>query len=265
MDLIYSLPILLLAIVIHEACGHKFFAEAFTSLKPTLVAIGIPIVKTTEERVFKTFLGNIKIPKIKLNTVWKRIERQNKVPIVLSWLLIGGGVGFDDKQYYSVGKLFEKLLMIFAGPLVNIIAAFTLVAIFSDLETALSVTRSYALVSFDLLKALVTSSTVMDAFSSHGFYKSTLLIAEQTKYWQVIAYFALWNISLAVTNLLPIPGLDGGQIVSTLLINVFGERVVPGIKKINTVSGYLLIAVSTLAVAWWIVSSLVSLVKTLVS
>lgn len=264
MDILQSLPVLLIAILLHEACGHKFFAETFTSLKPTMIAIGVPIVKATEAKTYNTKLGTIKLPSFKVNTIWKKIERKGKIPIILSWLLIGGGVGFEDKEYYSVGKLGEKVLMILAGPLVNFLAAFLVILAFSDLVTAWEILKSNSLVTAELLVALVSTTTVPEALSRHGFYESTLLLANQTLYWQMLAYFALWNISLAVTNLLPVPGLDGGQIVSTFLINIFGERIIPSVKKVNTVFAYVLILVSTVAVVWWIIASFVNLIKTLV-
>jgi len=263
MDLVISLPLLLLAIVVHEVWGHKLFAETLTSLKPTFIAIGIPILKKKPQRTIKIWFVEITIPEINIDTVWKKIERPNRTPVVLSWLMVGGGVGFDDKEYYSMGKVFEKLVMITAGPMVNIALALILVTVFFDLETAVVVLKSYWLVSVDLLLALFTTSTVIEAINSHRFYEVTLSLAERSVWWQFVAYAALWNISLAVTNLLPIPGLDGGQIVSTILINLFGERIVPIVKQINTVSAYVLIVISTIAMIWWVVSSLIGYLNTL--
>lgn len=181
----------------------------------------------------------------------------------MSWLLIGGGVGFDDKQYYSTGRFFEKILMLVAGPLANIAFALWLLLFFSDWNTTVVVFKSYIMMSSDLIGAILSSDTIAEVIKSNHFYEATLLLANQTVWWQIVAYCALWNISLAVTNLLPIPGLDGGQIVSTVLINLFGEKIVPTVKQVNTVFAYILILLSTIAMVWWILSSITGLVLTL--
>lgn len=263
MDFLISLPLMLVAIVIHEAWGHKLFSKALTSLAPTMIAIGVPIKLVTNARDFDTIFGVLTLPAIYIDTTWKVFARKNDIPIVVSWLLIGGGVGFDDKQYYSVGRFFEKILMLVAGPLVNISFALWLLLFFSDWHTTIVVFKSYIMMSSDLVWAIFSSTTIAEAIKSQHFYEATFLLARQTVWWQVVAYSALWNISLAITNLLPIPGLDGGQIVSTILINLFGEKIVPTVKQVNTVFAYALILLSSIAMVWWVVSSLVGLISTL--
>lgn len=263
MDFLISLPLMLVAVIIHEVWGHKLFSKALTSLAPTMIAIGVPIKLVTKVRKINTSFGKLTLPAVDIDTTWRVFERKNQIPIVFSWLLIGGGVGFDDKQYYSVGRFFEKILMLVAGPLANMAFALWLLLFFSDWHTTIVVFKSYLIMSIDLVGATLTSTTIAEVIKSQHFYEATLLLANQTVWWQVIAYSALWNISLAITNLLPIPGLDGGQIVSTVLINLFGEKIIPAVKQVNKVFAYILILLSTIAMVWWVISSLVGLISTL--
>lgn len=236
MSLLLSIPFILIALVTHEAWGHKLIAEKVLGLKPQFIAIGMPLK-----------IG-------KLNTVFYTWNRPGKVPVVFSWLLIGGGVGFEDAAYYSVGNYWKKILMILAGPAVNMLLSFVLVAIFSNPSLAANLIWSYGAVTLEIIKSIFTSITVEQALNTHQFFDLTLQLAQLTQFWQPIAYFALWNVSIGVMNLLPIPGLDGGQILGISIINIFGEKTINPVKTVNQVFYYLLLAISTAACIWWIVT-----------
>jgi regulator of sigma E protease len=232
-----TIVFVLIAIVIHETWGHKLVTELVRGPKPTFVAIGIPI--TSKDG--------------KWTTVFYTWNHPGKIPVVFSWLMIGGGVGFDDKEYYSVGKLWQKILMLVAGPGVNILISFLVLAAFSNIQLSSEMIYSYSMVTLEIFKSLFTNVTMSDALNTHGFFDLTWQFGMLNKlYWQPIAYFAFLNVSIGVLNLMPLPGLDGGQIVSTLLINIFGEKIIDPIKKINTVSSYILIVISALFWLWWV-------------
>lgn len=237
MELLSSILIVLIAITLHEAWGHKLFAVNISGLKPTLIAIGIPITKE-----WKGF---------KINTVFYTWKRAGKIPVVFSWLLVGGGVGFDDKEYYSVGKYWQKVVMILAGPMVNFAISFGLLSLFVGPSLSLEIVKSYALVTLEILKSIFSSQSMQQAVESNQFFELTQRMSQLTLYWQFLAYFVIWNISLCITNLMPIPGLDGGQIVGTTIINLVGEKAIKPVKLMTAIFSYFLVFVSTIAMVWW--------------
>ncbi len=230
--------ILLLAITLHEGWGHKLFAINVSGLTPSFIAIGIPITKEWKG--------------IKINTVFYTWNRPKKIPVVFSWLLIGGGVGFEDKEFYSVGKYWQKVIMIIAGPLVNFAISFGLLSLFAGPDLSIQIVKSYSLVTLEILRSIFTSQTIQQAAESNQFFELTQKLSFVTIHWQFLAYFALWNISLFVTNLIPLPGLDGGQVLGATIINLVGTKAIKPVKQITIVFSYLLIFVSTAATLWWI-------------
>lgn len=236
MSLLQSIPFVFIALLIHEAWGHKLIAEKVLGLKPLFIAIGMPLK-----------IG-------KFTTVFYTWNRPGKVPVVFSWLLIGGGVAFDDKAYYSVGNYWKKILMVLAGPAVNILASILLVSVFTNPVMGISLVLSYAGLTTELIRAIFTTMTIEQAFASYYFFELTVKLAQMTAYWLPLAYFTLWNVSLAIVNLFSVPGLDGGQIIGLSYINLVGVGAIEPVKVTNEFFYYVLIGLSTLSLLWWILT-----------
>lgn len=234
MDVIWSIPIVLIAIIAHEVLGHSLFAKKVLGVNPTMIFIGMPIKIGWFNTVFY---------------VWKR---KGKTPIAFSWLLLGGGVGFADDAYYGAGRYWRKVLMLLSGPAVNLFLSILVIAVFTSPMLGLQVVASYSLAFFEVIKSFFTSMTVEEAMVSHQLLEITLELSRTTGYWMPLSLFALWNVSIGIVNLLPVPGLDGGQEVAITLINIFGERVVRPIKIINVFFYYVMVTASLMSVIWWI-------------
>ena len=65
--------------------------------------------------------------------------------------------------------------------------------------------------------------------------------AAQAGFWQVILLAALINFSLAIFNLLPIPGLDGGRMLLASIVALRGKPFEPGREEFIHFLGFMAI------------------------
>ena len=65
-----------------------------------------------------------------------------------------------------------------------------------------------------------------------------------------IRFIALLSISLAVINILPFPGLDGGKLIFLLIEFLAGRKVPPKYENYIHVFGYLLLLLLAVAVTY---------------
>lgn len=188
------LLLLSVLIVIHEA-GHLLAARW----------AGIPIAG------FSVGFG----PKL-----WKR--RWGQVEYSLRWFPLGGFVmpAADEAEFSSI-PLRKRLAFYLGGPLANLIVALPLLALLNVVERGPSIYALFvdpfwqaAFVCGQLLGALLHPESVMGVVG---------LVVEGGRAQAGAAFYMAipLSLSLAFLNLLPIPILDGGQIVLSCLEEVF--------------------------------------------
>ncbi|HWN42111.1 MAG TPA: site-2 protease family protein [Thermoanaerobaculia bacterium] len=191
------LVLLSLLIVIHEA-GHLLAARW----------MGIPIAG------FSVGFG----PKL-----WSR--RWGRVEYSLRWFPLGGFVlpAMDELEFSSI-SLRKRLVYFLGGPLANLTAALPLFAVLNATEKGLSIyqlfvapfgqTAAVCRKILGLLPGMLSPDSIMGVIG---------IVVEGGRAGAGMGlYIAIsLSLSLAVLNLLPIPILDGGQIVMSCLEEAF--------------------------------------------
>lgn len=132
----------------------------------------------------------------------------------------------EDERAYNKQSVWKRLAIVLAGPIMNIsfglILFWILASIYNgDAYKGLIVTRNYIVLLAQAIAGLFTGG-----FKEAGVVGpvgiSSLIV--QTSGWFDFFYLlAVISISLGVTNLLPIPGLDGGKIL-LLIIEVIRKK-----------------------------------------
>lgn len=145
-------------------------------------------------------------------------------------LPVGGSNYFDDKQEKKMKALgpWQRIVIDIAGPVFNFIAAFVLW--FLALLCVRKVTPYNLFYEYyNAAKTIVTLIPSSIEASLHPTFDTTIYgfsssmvqdLAEKTPGMRMMTAFCfteIINLALGLTNLLPIPGLDGGQALFALL------------------------------------------------
>jgi len=134
----------------------------------------------------------------------------------------------DDERAFSKVSVWKRMAIVFAGPIVNItfgiIVYFILMStvgiqfVDSAKDTFLNrimyggkATWTFILELLDSIKTLFTGGLSTDQMT--GIVGISEIVVKTTGIANYIYLMALISISLGITNLLPIPALDGGKIL----------------------------------------------------
>lgn len=150
---------------------------------------------------------------------------------------LGGYVnlkGLDEKNNdfdsYTSVNIWKRMAIILAGSVMNIIFAiivcFILVGCVYGFENALSATGNFVFTAFDSLTMLFTGQVGVDQFM--GPIGISGIISETKAFADFVYLLAVVSLSLGITNLLPIPPLDGFKF---LLLIIEGIRRKPFSEK----------------------------------
>jgi regulator of sigma E protease len=94
-----------------------------------------------------------------------------------------------------------------------------------------------------IVKDLIVSGKVpTDVSGPVGIYAITDQ-AVQYGFFAVIKFMAFFSVNLAILNIFPFPGLDGGRLLFVIVESVTGKKVAPKIEAIVNTSGMLLLIV----------------------
>ena len=181
-----------------------------------------------------------KLCKVKVNefaigfgkTLWSR--KIGDTLYALRLIPLGGFVRMEGEESpseengsFSKAKWWQKILIVAAGGLVNIIFAivvFFLLVIFYykyPLLEAFQITGAFAYAIIESLKILFTGNiTVNELVGPVGISNIIIQTSGLANYIYLIATVSL---SLGITNLLPVPPLDGGKIVIYLIEKLRGK------------------------------------------
>lgn len=155
-----------------------------------------------------------------------------------------------NKKGFISHKNYEKLIVLLAGIIMNILTAFIAYLILAMIIKPENSYISFAINNFKMaflntinsLKLLITDSSNVKNLVGPVGLPSILKQAVSTHgYIVLISLFALLSINIAIFNLLPIPALDGGRIIFVILES-FGIKTSKKIEeKIHTVGMILLL------------------------
>ena len=182
-----------------------------------------------------------KLCKVKVNefaigfgpTIWKKQGKETKYALRL--IPLGGFVSMEgedeesqDERSFSKASIPKRLAIVFAGPIINILFAiivyFVLAVIFhmtqvgnfgEALNFAGNVTGNFLGSTFDGIKQLFTGQIGLDQMM--GPVGISEVVSQTSGLFEFINMMAVISLSLGITNLLPIPALDGGKILLLII------------------------------------------------
>ncbi|MBR3255105.1 MAG: site-2 protease family protein [Clostridia bacterium] len=165
--------------------------------------------------------------------IWRKQGKETKYALRL--IPLGGFVSMEGEEEasdkegsFSKASIPKRLAIVFAGPIVNIVFAilvfFILAFIFGmnstgdfgiAIQFAGARTGAFLGATFEGLKNLVTGNIGLDQMM--GPVGIGEVVANTSGLFEFINLMAIISLSLGVTNLLPIPALDGGKILLILV------------------------------------------------
>ena len=174
-----------------------------------------------------------KLCKIKVNTfsigfgptIWKKQGKETKYTIRL--LPLGGFVDLEGENgeseaenSYQNASIIKKMTVVLAGPLVNIVFAlivyFLLVLLLKhDIGFTLIQTKNFIVSMFEGIKMLITGKVGINDFI--GPVGISEVVVETKRIVDYVYILAVVSLSLGITNLLPIPALDGGRFILLII------------------------------------------------
>lgn len=180
--------------------------------------------------------------------IWKKQGKETKYVLRLVPLggfvnLLGEEEAVDEEGSFSKAGTFKKIGILLAGGMVNIILGlvvyFIVISAMTNIQAGLELTIEFAKTALVSVKDLFTGNVGVDQLT--GPVGISEVVVQTKNILQFVYILAVISFSLGVTNLLPIPPLDGGKI---LLIIVEGITRKPIKEKVNVaiqMTGFFLI------------------------
>ena len=174
-----------------------------------------------------------KLCKVKVNefaigfgpTIWKKQGKETKYAIRL--IPLGGFVSMEGEDEesehqnsFSKASIPKRIAIVAAGAIVNIIFGivtyFILIAVaYKNIGIAFEACIEFITSIFESLKMLFTGNVgVKDLTGPIGISQ---VVSNTTTFTNYIYIISVISVSLGVTNLLPVPALDGGKILILII------------------------------------------------
>lgn len=175
--------------------------------------------------------------------IWEKQGKETKYTIRIFPLggfcnMEGEDEESDDERAFSKVSVWKRIAIVLAGPFVNIIFGilvyFILVTIvgikfenplndlfYNRIYYGIKATVAFIIAIGESIKTLFTGGISTDQMV--GIVGISEIVVETTGILNYINLMALISISLGVTNLLPIPALDGGKIL-ILIIEIIRRK-----------------------------------------
>ena len=174
-----------------------------------------------------------KLCKVKVNefaigfgpTIWKKQGKETLYALRL--IPIGGFVrmeGEDEESEaensFNKASIPKRLAIVVAGAMVNIIFGlliyFILILIlYSDIAVAFNAMGTFATSLVESIKMLFTGEVGINDFT--GPVGISQIVTQVSGIANYVYLMAVISVSLGITNLLPIPALDGGKVVILII------------------------------------------------
>jgi len=190
---LWTILMVLSILVIHEA-GH-FVMALLVKLPVKSLHLGIPLGPQ-----IRTKLG--------------------KYPLTVSLLPFGAAVMIDDEVMWRM-SLSKRMLVFIGGPLANLAAAMIVSLIVFGPEEGIR--RGLTTVVLSLLGPLMIATgqvPVSDISGPVGIVSISARVVSMAPLIGTVMMFTIVSAALGAINLLPIPGLDGGQVVMHSLVRL---------------------------------------------
>lgn len=174
-----------------------------------------------------------KLCKVKVNefaigfgsTIWKKQGKETLYALRL--IPIGGFVRMEGEEEeseaenaFNKASIPKRLAIVVAGAMVNIIFGLLIyfiliLLLYSDIVVAFNAMVTFATSLVESIKMLFTGDVGLNDFT--GPVGISQIVTQATGTVNYIYIIAVVSVSLGVTNLLPIPALDGGKVVILII------------------------------------------------
>lgn len=156
--------------------------------------------------------------------------RKNETEYQVSAIPLGGYVlpKIEDIEEYARLPLLTQVLFSFGGPAANMIAALLCISVGSVVHSGLSLSSILTGPVEELFRTAHQIVSAIPIFFDHPEKLSGIIgiVAFGGQHAgldasRLLAYSVLLNVNLAIFNLLPLPPLDGGKIVFSILQRIY--------------------------------------------
>ena len=149
----------------------------------------------------------------------------------------------DERAFCNV-SVWKRLAIVFAGPIINIVFGLFLFWILASIYNnnmyqGLMVTKKYVVMMFQSIIDLFTGSAKEAGVV--GPVGISTMIVKTSGLFDFCYLMAVISVSLGVTNLLPIPGLDGGKILLFIIEIIRRKKVSQDFELKLTAIGMLIL------------------------
>ncbi len=193
----------------------------------TLVLLGVLVIIHEGGHFTVAKLCKIKVNEFSVGfgkTIWSKQGKDTKYSLRL--IPLGGYVSMEGEDEYSEEEgsfskagILKKIAVVCAGPIVNIVFGllvyFILILVKYGLDVALSSTVNFMGVFIQSIKIIFTGGATINDLS--GPVGIASIVSQTSTIIDFIYLLSVISLSLGVTNLLPIPPLDGGKLLIYLI------------------------------------------------
>lgn len=126
----------------------------------------------------------------------------------------------DEERAFNKASIPKRIAIVAAGAIVNILFGLIvyfilIIAIYGSFSTALNATANFSVALVESIKMLFTGEVgVNDLTGPVGISE---MVSQTSGFKEYIYMLAMISVSLGITNLLPIPALDGGKILLLII------------------------------------------------
>jgi regulator of sigma E protease len=133
--------------------------------------------------------------------------------------MLGEEEAVEDDRAFNKMPIWKRLLIVLAGPVVNItfglFVFWILASIYNhSMYSGLIVLKNYIVLLAKSLTSLFSKSSTAEVVGPVGISE---MIVNTSGWFDFIYLLAVISVSLGITNLLPIPALDGGKILILII------------------------------------------------
>ena len=184
-----------------------------------IVLLGFLVIIHESGHFFVAKWCNVKVNEFSIGfgkKIWDKQGKETKYSIRL--IPLGGYVRMegedevsDHERAFNKASIKKRMAIVIAGAMVNIIFGLIVFAIMLGPQE----TWNYILAIVDSLKQLVTGQIGID--NMVGPVGIGTIISNTSGIYDFMITLSVISISLGVTNLLPIPALDGGKLLILII------------------------------------------------
>ena len=189
----------------------------------TLILLGILVIIHEGGHFCIAKLCKVKVNEFSIGfgkALWSKQGKETKYSVRM--IPLGGYVSLegedehsDEEGSFSNSSVWKKLAIVSAGAIVNILFGllvyFLLVTVHYGFEIALRSTGNFIVALGDSIKTLFTGGTKIDDLA--GPVGITSIVSQTSSMTDFVYLLSVISLSLGITNLIPIPPLDGGKLL----------------------------------------------------